>query len=76
MTTTNIGPRPSNPADISFDARCFEQVGTRTEYVVVLSAPNYPKVFSDRETAAAYARKTGRAVTIRNAAIVRRISWR
>lgn len=68
--------RPANPNEISFAAHCFEQVGTRTEYVVVLSAPNYPKVFADRATADVYARKTGRVVTVREAAVVRRISWR
>ena len=53
MNTT----RPTNPADISFDDRCFAQDGVKVEWVVGGNmAPNYPSTFSTEEAAMAYAR--------------------
>lgn len=71
------GPRPANPRDISFDPRCFTEVGERTEYTVGQSALKAgPRVFEDRAKAEAWAKKTGRAVTERVVPIHKRIRWR
>jgi hypothetical protein len=71
------GPRPANPREISFDPRCFAEVGERTEYVVTQSALQAgPRVFADRAKAEAWARKVGRAVTERTVSIRKRIKWR
>lgn len=71
------GPRPANPRKISFDPRCFAQVGERTEYVVGQSALQAgPRIFTDRAKAEAWARKVGRAVTERTVPIHKRIKWR
>ena len=75
MTTTNLGPRPSNPEEISFADECFAIDGCREEFVVVLSAPSYPAKFDTREAAEAFARKTGRVVTVRSKPIRRRVRW-
>ena len=76
--TTNIGPRPTNPSEISFDARCFADVGTQIEFSVSRSALHSgpAKFGTDRAAAEAYARKTGRQVTEHVVTIRRRISWR
>ncbi len=71
MNTT----RPTNPADISFDDRCFAQDGVKVEWVVGGNmAPNYPQVlhvvavyFSTEDAAMAYARKTAPRLV--------RVSW-
>ncbi len=63
------------PHLISFAPDCFEVVGTVPEYRVVMSAPNYPRVFSDRDAAEAFAKKTGRRVTVSTRTIQRRIKW-
>ncbi len=71
------GPRPANPRDISFDPRCFAEVGERTEYAVGQSAlKSGPRIFTDRDKAEAWARKTNRAVTERTVPILKRIRWR
>ena len=74
MNTT----RPTNPADISFDDRCFAQDGVKVEWVVGGNmAPNYPSTFSTEDAAMAYARKTGRVANVRRVESPRmvRVSW-
>lgn len=71
------GPRPANPRDISFDPRCFTEVGESTEYAVAQSSlQGGPRIFTDRAKAEAWAKKTGRAVTARTVPILKRIKWR
>ena len=71
------GPKPSDPRAISFDPRCFAQVGERTEYVVVQSPLQAgPRIFADRDKADAWAKKVGRGVTERVVPILKRVSWR
>lgn len=71
------GPRPANPRDISFDPRCFTQVGESTEYVVRQSPlQTGPRVFTDRAKAEVWAKKVGRVVTERVVPILKRVSWR
>lgn len=73
----SLGPRPKNPAEISFAPECFRQVGTRTEYSVARSAIHSgPAVFTDPGDAARFARATGRPVTSYQVAIRERVSWR
>lgn len=68
--------RPSDPTKISFAPECFEQTGTRTEYIVGRSALHSgPAVFSDENEAVAFARKTGREVSRREVPILRRVRW-
>lgn len=68
---------PNRPAPhlISFAPECFEIVGARTVYVVVLPAPSYPKRFDDRKEAEAFAKRCGRAVTASTETIRRRVRW-
>lgn len=75
--TTNIGPRPSNPSEISFDRRCFVQDGEQIEYRVSRSSLHSgpAKFGTDRAAAESYARRTGRPVTEHRVPIMRRISW-
>jgi hypothetical protein len=71
------GPRPTNPREISFDPRCFAEVGERTEYTVMQSALHSgPRVFTDRAEAEAAAKRIGRAVTECTVPIRKRIKWR
>jgi hypothetical protein len=76
--TTNPGPRPTNPSEISFAAHCFVQTGTRTEFSVSRSAlhPGPMKFGTDRTAAEEYARKTGRAVCESVVPVRARVSWR
>jgi hypothetical protein len=59
---------------IRFDADCFEIVGYRTVYTVVLSAPRYPARFDSQQEAEEFARKRNRVVTISQEPIRRRVS--
>ena len=74
-----LGPRPANPADISFDPRCFVNDGVVVEWHVGGNvAPNYPKNFGENEAAAReYARRTGREWALQRVERPRRrrISW-
>jgi hypothetical protein len=79
METNNaIGPRPTNPNEISFDARCFVVTGTRTEYTVSRSAIHSGPANFGEDLAAAqkYAARTGREVMTSTVSIKTRISWR
>lgn len=69
-----LGPRPA-PHLIRFDRDCFEAAGTRTEYVVCLSAPRYPERFDSREAAEAFALRTNRSVSVETSIIWRRVKW-
>ena len=69
---------PGRPAPhlISFAPECFELTGeTRTEYVVVMSAPRYPQRFDNLTDAAAFATRCGRSVETRTSAVSRRVRW-
>lgn len=69
--------RPSNPADISFDPRCFIKVGTHTEFVVAPAqgSAGYPKRFSSEAEAENYAARFGRVVHREEVPTMRRVSW-
>lgn len=72
------GPRPKDPREISFAPRCFVEVGRRIEYVV---APNpgstsYPRRFTDRAAAEAFAKKTNRPFREEEVAVRQRICWK
>jgi len=70
--------RPANPANISFDRRCFAQNGTTVTWIVGGNlAPNYPATFANEADAVAYARRTGRSAYVRREESPRmvRISW-
>ena len=67
--------RPADPSKISFSPECFETIGSRTEYVVVLSAPNYPRTFTSLDEAEAFAAKRGRAVSTSEVPVTRRVRW-
>lgn len=78
MNTTNPGPRPTDPNEISFAPHCFVQTGTRTEYSVSRSSLHSgPEKFgTDRAAAEEYARRTGRAVCESAVPVRVRVSWR
>jgi hypothetical protein len=69
---THLGPCPEK---ISFGRECFEVVGQKEYYLVVLSAPSYPKHFDNREEAEDFARRTGRTVSVASKDIMRRVKW-
>lgn len=72
----NTTTRPTNPADISFDRRCFVQDGTKVEWVVGgMLAPNYPKRFDTEEAAERYAKKIRGYVTRDESPRMVRIAW-
>lgn len=71
--------RPSNPAEISFAAHCFVQIGTCTEYSVAYckGSIGYPPKFgTDRAAAEAFSRRTGHPVVATEVPVMKRISWR
>jgi hypothetical protein len=75
METSNT-VRPSDASKISFAPECFETIGTREEYVVVLAAPSYPRNFgTDKAAAESFARKTRRCVTVDTIPVTRRVRW-
>lgn len=78
-TTKNAtpGPRPSNPADISFAPECFEHVGDRTEYVVPApkGSARYPEKFTSRKAAEDFARVSRLPVHEYSIPVLRRIRW-
>lgn len=68
-----LGPRPH---EISFAAHCFEQVGEAVEFIVsVRTGAVYPKHFSERPVAEAYARRVRGTVKERRVPVLRRVSW-
>lgn len=78
MSTTQLGPRPSSPALISFDARCFVEDGVSVEWIVGGNkAPHYPAKFASEAAALAFAARTGRQRFLRRAESPRlvRVSW-
>lgn len=75
MTTTNLGPRPSDPSKISFARECFVADGERVRFVVCLLAPNYPAKFDSREDAEAFARARRATVTESRSIIWKRVRW-
>lgn len=68
----DLGPRPLT---ISFAPECFEVVGQRETYMVVMGGASYPKRFAVREDAEAFARRVGRVVTVGSRNILRRVKW-
>lgn len=68
-------PNRPAPDQISFSPECFEVVGTKTVYVVILSAPSYPVKFDTREAAEAFATTRRRTVSESTETIRRRIRW-
>ncbi len=72
-----LGPRPKNPAEISFDPRCFVQDGTDVEFTVGRSSLHSgPARFTNEKDAAAYAEKTGRTYTRHEVPRMRRVAWK
>ena len=74
MNATTPHNRPA-PHLISFAPECFETIGTKIVYVVVLSAPSYPVKFDSRAAAEEFAHKRGRTVTESVETIRRRVRW-
>lgn len=73
---TDIGPRPSNPAEISFAPECFADAGVEVRYVVVRAAGHSgPLVTTDEDEALDYARRTGREVIREETPVRRRTRW-
>lgn len=71
-----LGPKPDNPAAISFAPECFEEVGSRSEYRVVhFLGACYPLHCATREEAVAEARRRGWFVTETTSPVRRRIRW-
>jgi hypothetical protein len=72
------GPKPKDPREISFDPRCFVEVGTQTEYVVapLRGSTSYPARLTDRRAAEALAKRTGRTMREESVPIRKRISWK
>lgn len=72
------GPRPKDPREISFDPRCFVEVGDQVEYVVapLRGSTSYPARFTSRREAEALARRTGRPIREERVPIRRRIRWK
>lgn len=74
--TTALGPRPSNPAEISFAPECFVDAGVEVRFVVVRAAGHSgPLVTANEAEAQDYARRTGREVAREETPIRRRIRW-
>lgn len=75
---TTLGPRPTNPAEISFAPHCFRQDGEVVEYVVPAGrgAGSYPKRFTVEADASAYAARVGRPMERRVNPRMVRVSWR
>lgn len=71
-----LGPRPKNPAEISFERRCFVQNGVTVLWIVGgMLAPNYPRQFDNEAAATAYARKIKGYVTREEQPRMVRVSW-
>ena len=70
-----VGDPPDDPRTISFHPSCFTVVGTRVEFVIVMSAPRYPERFTNREEAEVLSRKTGRPIVENVVQVRRRVSW-
>jgi hypothetical protein len=76
LPSCDPGPRPSNPALISFERRCFVEVGEQVSYEVTRSALHSgPAKFFDKAAAEALGRRTGRAVRELKTVIRKRICW-
>lgn len=72
------GPKPKDPRDISFDPKCFVEVGRRVEYVLRPhpGSAGYPEHFTLRAAAEARARRTGRRIVEESVPVRKRIRWR
>lgn len=76
MATNYIGPRPSNPNEISFAPECFVDAGVEVRYVVVRAAGHSgPLVTTNNDEAQDYARRTGREVVREETPVRHRIRW-
>jgi len=74
----DLGPppnRPRDPSTISFDPRCFEQVGTESYWLGGGGGGRYPHRFRDEASANAYHLRTRREVTRHESPVMRRIAW-
>jgi hypothetical protein len=76
MSNANkLGPKPQDPAKISFANDCFEESGTKVEYVVSNGNGNaYPRTFATREQAEANRHGT-QIITERTTPVRVRIKW-
>lgn len=75
--TNALGPRPSNPAEISFAARCFAVDGVSVHWTVTRSALHSgPARFDDEAQANAYARKVGKVAQRHESPRLVRIAWK
>jgi len=78
METNELGPRPSNPSEISFDRSCFELAGTKVEFVVLRSTNHSGPARFDSESqdkAREYAKRVGGEVIRQEIPVMRRVRW-
>jgi hypothetical protein len=77
-TVVGPGPKPKDPREISFEPRCFIEVGEQIEYVVapLRGSTSYPARFTDKKKAEELARRTGRPLREERTVIRKRVCWR